>query len=551
MMNKFIAEYDASDYEILTPTGFQPLGQIFETVPFECWNLETENGKCITVADTHIFINQYGDEVYCEDLFEGDEIQTIDGIEIIKHIAPTLRYEHMYDVSVMDNNHLYYTNGIVSHNTTTTMAYLLHQAITRKNITIAILANKGETAKEVLDRIKFAYEELPWFVQVGVKEWNARSVKFDNGSRILTASTSSSSIRGKSISVLYLDEFAHIQNDTEFYESTYPVISSGKSTQVIITSTPKGLNLFYKMHKDASDKKNSYVVSDYDWSVVPGRDEQWKAETIANTSPRQFAQEYACEFLGSSKTLISGTKLQQLTYIDAINDDPRLFIYEMPKPNHNYVICVDVSEGLGEDYAVVTVVDVTETPFKVVSIYRDNHIQPISLAKVAFDIGNKYNQAFIVVENNSIGSLTANELYYELEYENLLSTKESNNKHYNDIGISRVPGLRQTKRTKAIGCSTLKTLIESDTLIINSIDVLTELSTFVDNGRGSYGAERGKHDDVVMTLITFAYISSQPYFGDLFEVSTLAKHRRDNEESYNIAFMFYDDGLDEHNNFML
>lgn len=541
-MKKFIEEFDASAYEVLTPTGFQPVGKIYKTVEYEIWEIVTECGKVLRCADHHILINEYGEEVLAEDLFEGDEIQTIDGLSIIKSIRPTMDYDNMYDLSVMDSQHLYYTNDIVSHNTTTTMGYLLHEILTRDNIIIAILANKHSSAVEVLDRIKYAYECLPWFLQVGVERWNRQSIKLGNGSQILTAGTSSSSIRGKSINCLYLDEFAHLQNDTEFYESTYPVISSGKSTQVIITSTPKGLNLFYKLHKDATEGRNRFVTCDNDWSVVPGRDEEWKADTIANTSPQQFAQEYDCAFLGSSKTLISGSKLQQLTFSDPVNveqlkENPHWFLYESPKPNHNYVVTVDVAEGTGQDYSVVSVWDCTSTPFKLVGVYRNNLIVPIAFTRIVFEIGKQYNDAFVAVENNSIGSLVANMLYYELEYENFISSVTGQN--LSEVGAGGViPGIRTTKKTKAIGCSTLKTLIESDTLIFDSFDLFTELSTFSENGRGSYGAEHGKHDDIVMTAVLFAYLTTQPYFNDLFDLNTLSTMREAYEESDNISFMF-------------
>lgn len=547
-MSKFIESYSVDDYEVLTPDGWQDIGFTHKTEEYEIWEIETETGKILRCADHHKLINQYGEEVLADELFEGDEIQTSDGLDIVKNIKWTYDWDNMYDLHILSKEHTYYTNDILSHNTTTSMSYILHEALTRPNVKIAILANKHSTAVEVLDRVKYAYECLPWFLQVGVERWNRQSIKLGNGAEIFTASTSSSSIRGKSINIIYLDEFAHILNDTEFYESTYPVISSGKTTQIIITSTPKGLNLFYKLHHDATEGKNKFVTCDNDWTVVPGRDEAWKEETISNTSPQQFAQEFSCEFMGSSETLISGDKLQKLTFSDPINveqlkENPYFFLYESPKPNKNYVITVDVAEGTGQDYSVATVFDVTQTPFRIVALYRHNLITPIAFAKPVFNLGKDYNDAFITIENNSIGSIVANELFYDFEYENLISS--ATGMGIDEIGVGNVtPGIRMTKRVKQIGCSTLKSLIESDILTFQSFELFTELSTFSKNGTGSYAADKGKHDDVVMTTVMFAYLTTQPYFNDLFDVNTNEAMREVYEESDNISFMFMT-GIDD------
>jgi len=292
-MKQFEQVIPLSDFEVLTPTGWKDTTKLIQTEEYNEYELQTDKGSVLYCADKHNIILEDGSEHFVDDLFIGMRVKTKSGVEIVSSVKPTNRKIKMFDLEVPDG-HVYYTNDIVSHNTTTSMAYLLHQAITRPNITVAILANKGDTAAEVLDRIKFAYESLPWFIQVGVKTWNKKSVELGNGSKIITAATSGSSIRGKSISVLYLDEFAHIDNDVEFYTSTYPVISSGKSTQVIMTSTPKGLNLFYKIWTDAIEGRNNFKTLAYDWTVVPGRDEAWREETIANTSPVQFAQEFEC-----------------------------------------------------------------------------------------------------------------------------------------------------------------------------------------------------------------------------------------------------------------
>lgn len=345
---------------------------------------------------------------------------------------------------------------------------------------------------------------------------------------------------------LYLDEFAHLDNDVEFYTSTYPVISSGKSTQVIMTSTPKGLNLFYKIWCDAIEGRNKFKTLAYDWTVVPGRDEAWREETIANTSPVQFAQEFECSFLGSSNTLIAGWKLQQLTFKTPIEtlSDKHWSVYEPPKTNNSYCMTVDVSEGLGQDYAVVSVFDVTAMPYKLVAVYRNNLIQPVSLTEVAFKAGTHYNNAYALIENNSIGKIVADSLFFDFEYENLFRTTSKHGE--TDIGFGgHQPGIRTTSKTKALGCAQLKSLIESNSLIVEDFTAVSELSTFSVKGK-SYAADKGKTDDVVMTLVLFAWFTAQPYFSDMFDVDVRKQLRDTMDIDSNIGFMFIDDGVTDY-----
>lgn len=347
---------------------------------------------------------------------------------------------------------------------------------------------------------------------------------------------------------LYIDEFAHIDNDVEFYTSTYPVISSGKSTQVIITSTPRGLNLFFKLWTDAIEGRNEYKTLAYDWTVVPGRDETWRDETIANTSPQQFAQEYSCEFLGSSNTLIAGWKLQQLAFKTPIESlsDKHWSVYDPPQPGHNYCMTVDVSEGLGQDYSVISIFDVTQMPYKQVAVYRNNLIQPVSLTEVAYKAGTHYNDAYALVENNSIGKIVADSLFFDFEYENLFRTTSKHGE--TDVGFNgHQPGIKTTAKTKALGCSQLKSLIESNSLIIEDYMAVSELSTFAVKGK-SFAAEKNKTDDVVMTMVLFAWFTAQPYFGDMFDIDVRRKLRDSMDIDSNIGFMFIDDGVTDYEN---
>lgn len=541
-MRKFKHIKEVENWEVLTPNGYKPVSKAMLTEPYDEYKLTTVSDKTLHAADDHIVILEDGSECFMRDLESGMRVKCEKVPEIVEHCVPTGLTHDMYDFEVPDG-HVYYTDGILSHNTTTSAAYLLHQAITRPNITIAILANKGSTAAEILERIKFAYENLPWFLQVGVKTWNKSYIELGNGSKIITAATSSSSIRGKSINILFLDEFGFVENQVEFYTSTYPVISAGKTTQVIITSTPHGLDLFYKIWTDAEEGRNKFKTVGYDWTVVPGRDEKWKEETIANTSPVQFAQEYECSFLGSSNTLIAGWKLQQLTFKEPEEKDEVWSIYNKPQPGHNYCMTVDVAEGLGQDYAVISIFDVTEMPYKHVAVFRNNLIQPIGLAEVVYKAANEYNEAYILVENNSIGKIVADSLYYDFEYENMFSSVARNGE--TDVSFSgKTPGIRTTSKTKALGCSQLKSLIENDGLITNDFDAVSELSTFSQKGR-TFRADNGKHDDVVMTMVTFAWFTAQPFFEDMFDVNVRKALRESMDVDSNIGFMFFDDGIND------
>ena len=432
--------------------------------------------------------------------------------------------------------------------TTTVAAYLLYEAIFNKNLRIAVLANKGDTAREILGRMQSMFEDLPWYLKPGVTEWNKGRVKFGNGTVVLSAATSSSSIRGQSMNIIYLDELAFIQNDMEFFTSTYPVISSGKKTKVIITSTPNGMNLFYKLWTDAENKRNSFVPKKFLWYHHPDRDEAWKNETLKNISEKQFNQEFDCLFLGSSDTLISGSKLQKLVFKEPISKSESYTVYAAPEKDRNYAVTVDVGEGIGKDYSIISVFDITEAPYRHVALYRDNLVHPITLASHIKRIGDEYNEAYVVVENNTVGKITAETLYYDFEYENMLTGAIRDSDA--EVGTSRNwVGIRTTKKTKMIGCSNLKSMIESDTLITEDFDAIAELASFIKKGT-SFQAEDNKTDDIVMSMVLFAWFANQSYFQDVTNVDVRATIRanlaRLDEESH-LVFGFYDNGVDESN----
>ncbi len=402
--------------------------------------------------------------------------------------------------------------------TTTAAGYMLWSVLFQENYNIAILANKGSLAREILGRIQYAYEYLPLWLQQGIKVWNKGNIELENGSKINAYATSAAGVRGGSYNLIFLDEFAFVPKNMadEFFTSTYPVISSGKTTKVIIVSTPYGLNHFYKMWVDASEGRSLYKPLEVHWSMVPGRDEKWKEETIRNTSEEQFRQEFETEFIGSSATLISGAKLRSLAFFDPIYQEECFDIYEQPQPNRLYICTVDCSEGVGGDYSTVNVVDVTETPYKQVAKYRNNKLPLLFFPTIVYSIAKRFNEAYVLIETNNIGQQVVDILHYDLEYENIYKLEHHHIKGQSISGgfkRSTSFGIKTTKSVKKIGCANLKTLVESDKLIIRDFDTIAEMNTFV-RVRDSYQAEEGNNDDLVMGLVLFSWLTAQSYFKD-------------------------------------
>ena len=437
---------------------------------------------------------------------------------------------------------------------TTSVAYILHQVLFNENYVVAILANRAPTARELLQKLKLAFEYLPMFLKQGIKEWNKGSIYLANGSRVLADSTSGSSVRGFSFNLIFLDEFAFVPNNIaeEFFNSTYPTISSGKTSKVVIVSTPNGMNLFYKMWCKAIDKTSTYQPIEIHWSMVPGRDQAWAEETIRNTSQRQFDQEFGCEFLGSSNTLINGAKLAALHWREPIARSECMDIFEQPEHKHTYVLCADVSEGQGLDYSTFSIFDVTQIPYRQVAKYRNNSISPMLFPAVIYSAAKKYNEAFVLIEINSIGLQVADILHYELAYENLLKfqLKGKQGNQWSGgfaAGKNRLAfGLKITNQSKMIGCANLKTLVENDKLILNDEDTITELFSFSANKK-TFMAEEGSNDDLAMTLVHFGWLTAQKLFKET--VSNDIRYVLQKEISYledveNVPFGFIDNGID-------
>jgi len=420
------------------------------------------------------------------------------------------------------------------------VAYLLWYAIFNSEKTIAVLANKGATAREMLARVTLMLENLPFFLQPGCKTLNKGSIDFSNNSRIIAAATSGSSIRGMSVNLLYLDEFAFVERAAEFYTSTYPVVSAGKETKVIITSTANGIgNVFHKIWEGANQGVNEFKPFRVDWWDVPGRDENWKQETIANTSPLQFDQEFGNTFFGTGDTLINAETLLSLRARAPLQVlEGGLFLsYKEPASKHEYIMTVDVSKGRGQDYSTFNIIDITTRPFEQVAVYRNNSISPILFPNIIYKYAKVYNEAYVVVESNDQGGVVCNGLYYDLEYENV---------HVSSAIKANSIGIEINRKTKRLGCSGIKDILEEQKLEIYDENTILEISTFVAKGQ-SYEASEGNHDDLMMNLVMFGYFATTQFFSDMTNINLkemmFQQKMRQIEEDI-VPFGFIDDGLD-------
>jgi len=519
---KFVESFDISDWEIETDTGWEDATEIHKTVPYLVYSIITDSGKTLRCADNHIIFDACGDEIFIKDCIPNQtKIITRDGYETVVSVLNEQLEENMYDITVDSNNHRYYTNEILSHNTVGYICYILWAAIFHEHKNIVLLANRIKTARDILARLKMAYENLPVWLQQGVIEWNKTSIELENGSKVSVDATTGNAARSGSITDLVLDEFAFVPNNvaSDFFKSVYPTVTAGTQSKIIIVSTANGVNLFYKLWHDAEAGLNSYSPFKAYWWETPGRDEKWKEETIKNIGEEAFRIEYSNEFFGSvSDTLISSSKLANLIFDKPLYSERGLDVYELPEAGKEYCICVDTARGDKNNCSAFTVIQISNLPYKVVAKYRSNTISAMAYPAIIVDIAKKYNESYVLVEINDIGGQVVDIIKYELEYENVLSTTMDKKLSAQKIAIGQPKGfklgLRTTTSVKRIGCSNLKTLIEEDKLVIRDFDIISELSSFISKG-GSYAADSGYDDDLVMSLVMFGWLTSQKYFKNI------------------------------------
>ena len=552
---KFIESFDVDDWEIDTDSDWQPISSIHKTIEYEVWEIVTENGAKILCADTHIVFDQNFNEIFVKDCVpDSTLIMTRLGPSKVKSVEQLLiKKENMFDITVCSDDHRLWTGDILSHNTTSVVTFILHYILFNETKVVGLLANKGETAREILGRVQLAYQHLPKWLQQGVIEWNKGSFVLENNSRVIAAATSSDAIRGYSINLLFMDEAAFVENWDTFFTSVYPTISSGTETKIVLVSTPNGLNHFYKLwanaHKEG-EENNGYNPIRVSWNDVPGRDDNWRRDTLAamNFDTEKFAQEYEVEFMGSSGTLIAGWKLKELVSKSPIYEHEGLIMFVAPDKTRSYVMIVDSSKGRGLDYSAFSVIDVTVMPYVQVCAYRNNLIAPLDYAEVAHRVAKSYNGASILVEVNNMGVQVAEALHLDFEYDNMLFTESAGRmgkRITSGFGSNVDKGINTTKIVKATGCSILKLMIEQNQLIINDFYTIQELATFSKKGT-SYEAEPGNHDDMVMGLVLFGWLSDQAYFKDYTNINTMMRLREKTDEEIAEAltpFGFVDDGF--------
>ena len=477
-------------------------------------------------------------------------------VTIDSGLVPFTMYDWQRSIvrSVFDNRFVICKIPRQSGKTTTLVSCILHLVLFNPDYKAAILANKLKTATDIMDRVKIAYENLPKWLQQGVKEWNKTSVTLENGSKIVCSSTSSSAVRGSAYNFLLLDEFAFVPDQIaeQFFASVYPTITSGKTSKTVIVSTPNGLNLFYKMWQNAKNGKSEFKPVEANWWQVPGRDQRFKETTIRNTSERQWLSEYECEFLGSQETLIKASKIASLAFTTPIFEtEEGMAVYENPIRGHIYGVTVDSSRSIGQDYNTATVIDVTSVPYKVVCKFRSNTIPVQIFPEIIKKIGDKYNEAYVLVEINDTGQQVADILKDDLEYENVISISIKGKKGQRvgeGFGGGRMySGVKMSAQVKKVGCLILKEMIESDKLILNDFDMVSELSTYILKS-GSYEATEGYHDDLVATLVMFAWLTTQEYFKDLVNLDVrkrIFEEKIRKLEEDMVPFGFMDIGIDE------
>lgn len=419
---------------------------------------------------------------------------------------------------INDNRRVIVKAGRQVGKTTMVVGYILWYILFNEDKFVAILANKAPTAREILNRIKIAYEALPLWLQQGVRTWNKGDIELENNCRVMATSTASSAIRGYSISLLYLDEFAFVPSNIadEFFTSVYPTISSGTQSKILISSTPNGMNHYYRMWTEAAEGQNGFKHIEANWRQVPGRDQAWADDQRRILGEEKFLQEMECEFMGSAGTLLSAAALKSLAFVKPLHTSENgIKIYNQPLEGHNYIIVADTSRGKGLDYSACVVIDCA-IPYRVVATYKDNNISPLVYPSILKKMGDYYNQAYALVEINDNGQQVVDSLFEDYEYENILSTVDIKSKIALTWGYGNKSnrGIRTTKSVKRLGCSIVKNLIEQQKLIIEDFDIIAELSTFIAKGT-SFEAEEGSHDDLVMCLVLFSWATNQSFFAEL------------------------------------
>ena len=420
-------------------------------------------------------------------------------------------------------------------------AYFAWYILFNDNKTAVILANKQAIAIEIFGRVQFIIENLPQWLQQGVVEWNKKSLVLENGSRCIAAATSASAVRGMSVNLLLLDEFAHLGPNLadEFIASVFPTLSSSETSKLIIISTPNGLNHYHKLWKEAENGNNDFKTVEGRWQENPKRTQAWADEQRKKLGEVKYRQEIECTFEGSSYTLVDGSKLASLAIEKPTYEKDGLEIFYPPEKDRTYVITVDVSRGRHMDYSAFCVVDVSQMPYKIVATYKNNEISTLEYPHLIYNSARQYNDAFILIEINDLGEEVSNTIWHEYEYERVYFTQG------NELSQTRgYPGVRTTSKVKSLGCSVLKELIEKDQLIVNSHRIIEELGLFVMHRKSYASQDPLINDDLCTTLWLFAWLTKQDIFQQVTNVhlrTILTEKKQQYIDSTMTPFGFFQD----------
>lgn len=550
------------DLKVMTDTGWKPITHIHLTQPYKIWKIVTLDGLYLECADNHRVFDRHFNEIFVKDLNIGSFIKTINGDSEIYSIE-VLNYSlSMFDLSVDSNEHRFYTNGILSHNTICSSIYIAWYLVFNSDRNALILSNKGSTTQEIIDKAKTIFTNLPFFLKPGIIKNDVFSMRFDNGCRLIGQNTTKKAGIGFTIHLLFLDEFAHVHETIvdSFYENVFPTLSSSKVSRIIITSTPNGYNKFYEIYNTAEKGKNEFSPFKVDWWQVPGRNKNWMVKEIHNLgSLEAFNRQYGNSFVEASSLLLSPTSIAKLEtritkYIHHdfpdLDDievdykdllwDPSFDTDETYEDDNYWIFSVDFGEGGGGDYSVLNIFKIEMIPMKdwekiispnsvidffrlkQVGRYKSNKINIEDFAKIVYTILYKlfnFENVKMVLEYNIFGSEFIKDLgrvfpnNNQFDEENIVKYKHRMDAKTSKFGFKHTGG---NKVGKNITCLKFKKYIAMDKIYINEYETIEEAKKFTRLPGGNYGAQRG-NDDLIMSSVNAGTIFDTLDFADFTE----------------------------------
>ena len=553
---KFTEVYDASDWLVMTDTGWQPVIDVKQTVPYTVWELTLDNGQTLKCADDHIVFHENYDEVFVKDLIPGDTVLTESGTCRVVSVEDLGYSDHMYDIGVDSVDHRYYSSGILSHNTTCAVGYLLWYGMFIPNQTILIAAHVYTMALEIMQRVRYAYEMCPDFIRPGVTNYNKGSIEFENGSRIISSTTTENTGRGMSISLLFLDELSSVPITiaAELWSSISPTLATGG--KCIVTSTPNSTeDLFHQIWSEANEKfdeygnetelgKNGFFPFRADWWEHPDRDEAWKAGEMAKIGEAMFRREYNNEFVTFEETLISPLLLADMKGIEPQFKQGEVRWYQKPKDDKLYVIGLDPSLGTGGNYSAIQVL---EMPSMIQVAEWHHNLTPVegqikvlrSICRYILESCPKSggSNIFWSVENNNVGeaALVVIKNIGEESIPGLFVSEPARKGHVRKFR----KGFNTTHRNKISACSKLKHFIESGKMTVMSRNLVSELKSYIAKGP-SFEAKVGAQDDLVAAMLLLIRMSTIIADWDSSVYATMSgQHAEDVDDHYELPLPIF------------